>query len=76
MIAAIIVIDKSENFKCINATLNATLSAKSLSLLMDRLFVTIRIIKGGVHDFRGCQIFSLFCRLILQTSVRGDILSE
>ena len=30
--------------------------------------------KGGVHDFRGCQIFSLFCRLILQTSVRGDIL--
>ena len=32
------------------------------------------IIKGGVHDFRGCQIFSLFCRLILQTSVRGDIL--
>lgn len=27
-----------------------------------------------MHDFRGCQIFSLFCRLILQTSVRGDIL--
>lgn len=50
MIAAIIVIDKSENFKCINATLNATLSAKRLSLLMDRLFVTIRIIKGGVQD--------------------------
>ena len=32
--------------------------------------------KRGVHDFRGCQIFSLFCRLILQTSVRDDILSE
>ena len=37
---------------------------------------TIIIIKGGVHDFRGCQIFSLFCRLLLQTSVRGDILSN
>lgn len=60
MIAAIIVIDKCENFKCINATLNATLSAKSLSLLMDRLFVTIRIIKGGVHDFRGLLAISKF----------------
>ena len=45
-----------------------------LSIYQDSRFVTIRIIKGGVHDFRGCQIFSLFCRLILQTSVRGDIL--
>lgn len=47
-----------------------------LSLYWDRLFVTIRIIKGGVHDFHVCQIFSLFCRLILQTSVRNDILSN
>lgn len=35
-----------------------------------------RIIKGGVHDFRGCQIFLIFCRLLLRTSVRGDILSN
>lgn len=28
-----------------------------------------------MHDFRGCQIFSLFRRLILQTDVRSDILS-
>ena len=60
MIAAIIVIDKSENFKCINATLNATLSVKSLSQYRDRLFATIRIITGGVNDFRGLSAISNF----------------
>ena len=35
-----------------------------------------KIAKRLRRHFRGCQIFSLFCRLILQTSVRGDILSE
>ena len=53
-----------------------TPDAHVLSLFRDRLFATIRIIKGGVHDFRGCQIFLIFCRLLLRTNVHSDILSN
>ena len=35
-----------------------------LSFFKDRSFATIRIIKGGVRDFRGCQLFLISYRFL------------
>ena len=38
---------------------------KDLSLFTDRSFATIRIIKGGVHDFRGLSAISNFLFIVI-----------
>lgn len=47
---------------------------KDLSLYWDRLFATIRIIKGECTIFAACRLFQTFCRLLSQTCIRSIIL--